>query len=397
MAKKLSKDQLDELIESLKHVKDPRVQGRSKHLLIDVIAIAVIGTLCGAEGPEEIFSFANAKHKVLKKWLELPHGIPSSDTISRVLSIINPAHLEKAILDWLNDAIEETKSIGIDGKYTKGTERTFNRGKKPLLMVSAYSHELGLSLFETEGTNGSEIAGAEACIEALDLKGVLVDVDAGIGSRAIAQKIIKKGGDYLLPLKANSRTYRDEVDEIFKVKMKTAKVATTEDDGHGRGERRSSFVLPAKYVSDKFLAQWPEAKTIYAIVRERTSPDLRYVIQETGKDGKQTYRLNDGDMRFSEEVVYYVSSRQLSAKAALEETRKHWGIENKLHWVLDVAFKEDDCRVRSKKLARTLSFIRKVALNLIRSSNTKGSVRGRMKKAAWNDDFLCELLFKRAF
>jgi predicted transposase YbfD/YdcC len=389
-----SKDQLDELVACLRSVKDPRVQGRTQHLLIDIIVISVVGTLCGAEGILELWEFAVAKQDWLEKYLELPNGIPSPDTIARVLAIVDVSQMEKSFLKWVQEVHEKPSSITLDGKYTKGTERTFNRGKKPLLIVSAYSHDLGLSLVETEGIEGDERGAAMACLDLLDLQGVLVDADAGIGSSAIAEKIVSKGGDYLVPLKGNQESSRAEVDGIFKKRFSQARVAVSEEMGHGRGERRTCHLLELKNASESFMKKWPEARTIFALVRERTEEDKRYVIQETGSDGKQSYRLNKGELKFSEDVVYYVSSRKLKAKDALYEVRKHWSIENKVHWVLDVAFREDECRVRAKTLARVLSLIRKIALNIIRGSNTKGSVKRRMKHAAWNNDFLEALLFK---
>jgi predicted transposase YbfD/YdcC len=394
MAKKsMSPDQLMFLAECCQAIKDPRVQGRSKHLMIDIIVIAVVATVCGAEGIKDIYLLALSKQEWFKKYLELPNGIPSQDTIARVLAIIDPGQLEKAFLDWVKLILgEQSKSISIDGKYSKGTERTFNRGKKPLLIVSAYSHDLGLSLVETEGVEGSEIDGAMACLDLLDLKDVFVHVDAGIGSKEVAHKIVQKGGKYILPLKGNQRLYRDEVDQRFEEQMEKAKTATTEDENHGRQERRSCFLLPAEKMSEKFTQQWPEAKTLFAIVRERVEDDKRYIIKDP--EAKKGFTLNNKDLKHSEQVVYYVSNENLNAKKALTEARQHWGIENKLHWVLDVAFREDQCGVRAKDLARKLSLIRKISLNIIRASKTKGSVRGRIKMAGWSNDFLDQLLFK---
>lgn len=395
MAKPLSMDQLNELVECLMKVEDPRVQGRCDHLLIDIIVISVLGTLCGAEGIKDLHDFGESKQKWLKKLIKLPNGVPSEDTIARVLSLINPSEMEIAFYQWVKQMTngQETNSISIDGKYTKGTDRTFNRGSKPLLVVSAFSHELGITLAEAEGVAGSEYEGAEACLDLLSLKGELISIDAGLGSNKIASNILEKGGDYLLPLKANRKHSRDEVDQIFKADMNLAEHAKTTTEGHARGEVRQCFLLPTKNVSEAFLNQWPKAKVIFAIVRERTIEDKRYVIQETDCDGRQSYRVNDGELKYSEELVYYVSSRKMSAKEALAESRKHWGIENRLHWVLDVAFREDSWLVRAKKLAKNLSLIRKICLNLIRASNTKGSVRGRIKKAGWNNDFLEKLVF----
>ena len=399
MAKKtLSMDQLNELIECFESVKEPRVANRCKHRLIDVIAIAVIGTLCGAEGIRSIYEFALMKEQWLRKYLELPEGIPSEDTVARILSIIDSSELEKAFQNWVKIiADEKTKSISLDGKYTKGTDRTFNRGNKPLLIISAYSHELGLSLVEKEGPGGSEIEGTLACLEALDLKGVMVKVDAGIGCSRVIEKVREKKGDYLIPLKANQWFARNEVADFIEKNKNSCDFFEAEEKGRGREERRACHLLSAKKMSQKFKDQWSGVKSVFILTRERIEDDKSYVIQETGKDGKQSYRLNDNDLKYSELIVAYISSRELSAEKALLEAREHWSIENKVHWVLDVAFREDNCGVRAKALARTLSLLRKAALNIVRRSKTKGSVRGRMQKAGWSNDFLDQLLFKEAF
>lgn len=395
MAKPLSMDQLGELVECLRSVEDPRVWARCTHDLVDIIVIAVLGTLCGAEGIRDLHSFACSKETWLKRFIEMKNGVPSEDTLSRVLSLINPAQVETAFYEWVSRVSDglATKTVSIDGKYTKGTDRTFNRGNKPLLVVSAFSHELGLTLAEAEGPRGSEYDGAMNCLEMLSLKNVLVCVDAGIGSSKIAKKIVSKGGDYLLPLKENRKHSNAEVDDKFLNEKLKAEYACLANEGHARGEVRHSLVLPTNKMSEHFFEQWPKAKVIIALIRERTSEDKRYVIQETGADGRQSYRLNKDSTRYSEEITYYVSSRKLSAKKAIIETRRHWGIENKLHWVLDVAFREDDCLIRAKTLAKNLSLIRKICLNLIRKSNTKGSVRGRIKQAGWSNDFLEQLIF----
>ena len=174
--------------------------------------------------------------------------------------------------------------------------------------------------------------------------------------------------------------------------VKTAQ--TEEESAHGRGERRSCALLSIGKMSEKFQVQWPDAKTIFSITRERVEEDKRYVLQETGQDKKQTYRLNDSDLKYSVEVIHYVSSRKLTAAQALKEVRSHWGIENKVHWVLDVAFREDQWAVRSKSLAQKLSLIRKIALNIVRQTPGKGGIRRRMKRASWNVEHLEAMIFK---
>lgn len=385
-----------ELVKVIKaNVRDPRVPGRSKHLLMDIIIITVCAILCGAEGVAEIEDYAIDRERWLRKYLKLPNGIPSHDTFSRVLSIIDTKQMQIAFSQWAQRLKKgSAKSISLDGKCLKGTERSFNRGKQALRIVSAYAHDLGLSLVEASTEEGGEIGATLACLEMLDLKGVLVQVDAGIGVHKVVCEIRNKKGDYLVPLKSNQWFSRDEAEACLERQESKIKIAQTEESSRGRDERRSCKLLSIGKMSEKFDQQWPNAKSIFSITRERVEDDKRYVIQETGKDGKQSYRLNDNDLKYSIEVVYYVSSRKLSPEQALKEVRSHWGIENKVHWVLDVAFREDHWAVRSKSLSQKLSLIRKMALNIVRQTPGRGGVRRRMKRASWNEDLLEALIFK---
>lgn len=399
MSKKLSTDQLHELMECLQFVEDPRVQGRSKHLLIDILVLSVCAVLCGAEGVLEIEVFGEEKEDWLKQFLKLPNGIPSHDTIARVLSLVDPVQTEIAFGEWVQGIVASRKipSISLDGKSSKGTERGFNHATRPLQVVTAYAHELGLSLSQSE-SKSSGLAEAEAamdCLKMLDIKGVTVMADAGLAVKKVIHQIRKQKGHYLVPIKANQALSFAELTEVF-ASNKGQKERTL-DKNHGREEERICRALSASHMSEQFFERFKDAKTIFEVTRIRREKDKRFVVQETGEDGKQFYELNDNEFKQTEGATFYVSSRKLDAGEALKEIRKHWHIENNLHWVLDVAFREDDWTVKAKRLARSLSLVRKMALNLIRSSKTTGSVRGRMKKAAWNNDFLEKLLFGDQF
>ena len=220
MARKSSENlhRLVELVKLMKAtIRDPRVQGRSKHLLIDIIVITICAILCAAESVSEIEDFAVERESWLRKYLKLPNGIPSHDTFSRVLSIIDTKQMQVAFSQWtLSQGVARAKSLSLDGKCSKGTERGFNRGKQALKTVSAYAHDLGLSLVESSVDDGSEIDAALACLELLDLKDVLVQVDAGIGVHRVVTEVRDKKGDYLVPLKSNQWHSRDEVGEVFR-------------------------------------------------------------------------------------------------------------------------------------------------------------------------------------
>lgn len=381
----MSRFNVEELMECFSYVEDPRVQGRSKHLFIDILVISVCATLCGAEACTEIELFARQKEEWLKRFLELPCGIPSHDTISRVLSLVDPLQMEAAFRNWVESVVSEktTKRLSLDGKSVAGTERHFKR--HPLHMVSAYSHELGLTLIQTEAAyrGTGEAEAALECLKALDIKGVTVLADAALSIRRIPEQIRAQGGHYILPIKGNQRLSREEMAECFEKRPKGIKKTKSNETNRGRQETRVCEALTVANMSEKFLERWPDVKTLLRITRMRTSENKASTSEEETKT--------------REDVTYYVTDLELDAKQGLKEVRVHWSIENKLHWHLDVAFSEDQWRVRAKALARTLTLLRKIAMNIVRTSNTKGSVRGRMKQAGWNNAFLSKLVFNEDF
>ena len=397
MAKLSESDQLDELIFSLKNVRDPRVAGRTKHLLIDILVITVVAVLCGAEGVTEIEDFANQKEKFLRKHLELPGGIPSHDTITRVLSIINPESFESAFASWVSRSlyVENEDWISIDGKSVNGTERNSIRGARPLHLVSAYSHNSGLSLCQAESTSSgmAEKDAALKCLKQLDLKGVTVTMDAGLNNRQIIDHILENDGNYLTPVKKNHRSALRLLSELFN--SNEGEIATIKEEKHGRVDIRQCSVIPAEKLFITFSESFPAAVTAIQMTRTRKDKDRSLMTKTKEEDGRWRVEKNQAETKEITSTVYYVSSQKLTALEAIEWTRQHWGIENKLHWILDIAFREDDWTVRAKRAARSLSVARKIAFNLIKTSNTSGSVRARMKRASWNDDFLEQLLIRK--
>jgi predicted transposase YbfD/YdcC len=377
-------------------IEDPRVQGRCEHKLIDIIAIAACAVLCGAESFVEIEEFGVQREEWFKKLLELPSGIPSHDTIARVLSLLDSQALENAFREWAHDIqlqlIDRTTSrrISLDGKSVKGTERQFNAPTRPLVLVNVYCHESGLSLGQKQApsTGNAEVAPALECLDAMDLKGTLVSADAGLGRPAVVRKIRSKKGHYLVPVKANSRRCFDEVHDLFLRTQRYAQRGTQEEISHGRREKREVKIIhmPLNKLTPEFAERFPEAKSLIAITRHRAVKDRRYSIQ---------YKVNPNHHGMREEAtetVYYVSSKKMNAAQALHEIREHWFIENQLHWGLDVTFSEDSARVRQKTAARNLALLRKIAFNLIQKCPDKGSRKVKMKRAAWNEAYLEKLL-----
>jgi len=405
MAKRrIGEKPLSELVTCFSALSDPRVRGRCKHLLIDVVVIAICAVLCGAESCLEFEVFAQQKESWLRRFLSLPSGIPSHDTFLRVLSLVDPNEMEKIFADWVRSIVDrrDLRTVSLDGKSVQGTGSGFNTGHRPLHLVSAYCHELGLSIAQSEspGTGSGEAEAALDVLGCLDIRDVLVMADAGLAIHRVVSRIREKKGHYLVALKGNQKFYLQQTQERFESAMKLDH-CQSQDSGHGRKETRQCSVLEAssKELDPKFFEQWPGLKTLIRVCRIREEKDGRYSVQRTGKDGKQSYEKNrnQGGVTRSEEISYYLSSKKLGAEEALREIRKHWGIENGLHWILDVAFGEDDWPVRAKQAARNLSLIRKIGFNLIRQSKTSGSIRGRMKSAGWNNEFLELLVFGRKF
>lgn len=404
MAKRVQSSNIAELALLLAGISDPRVEGRSKHLLIDVIVISICALLCGAESCVDFESFARSKEGWLRKFLKLPAGIPSHDTFLRLLSIVEPEEMEKIFSIWAQSIVDskEMRSISLDGKSIQGTGGGFNTNLRALHVVNVYCHDLGLCLAQSEssGTGTGEAEAALTVMDCLNLEGILVMADAGLAIHRVAKKIREKKGHYLVPLKGNQRFYLERVDAQFKA-AKKLKSSRSKDSAHGRKEQRTCSVIEAspETLDAKFFEQWPDLQTLIRVDRTREEVDKRHALQTTGQDGKQTYERNEnqGGFRTTQETIYFLSSQRLSAEEAGREVRKHWGIENGLHWVLDVAFGEDDCLVRAKRASRNLSLIRKISFNLIRNSATSGSIKGRMKSAGWNNAYLEKIVFGENF
>lgn len=388
---------LEELKECLGLVEDPRVVGRTQHNFIDIVVLSVCAMLCGAEGCTEIESFGEQKEEWLRQYLELPNGIPSHDTIGRVLSLIEPEQFEVAFSEWVGAMANEnglsTKRISIDGKSAAGTERRFR--KHPLHMVSAYSHELGLTLMQTEAKyrGMGEVEGALDCIKALELKGVTVMADAALSVERVVKEITDRGGHYLLPIKGNQKLTKCEMATSFESQTKKVEQTSKLEKHHGRSEKRTAEILRVGEMSEAFTTRWVNAQTLIRITRYREVETSSDTIRAEAADGRFSFEKRPTNKITREDVTYYLTDLKLTAKEALKEVRAHWAIENKCHWHLDVAFNEDNWRTRAKVLARALTLIRKMALNIVKASNTKGSIKGRMKKAGWNNEFLKELVF----
>jgi len=358
---------------------DPRHQRNRRHLLVDVITIAVCGVIVGCSGPTAIEHWAKAKADWLKQFLELPNGIPSRDCIRRVLSALKPEAFQECFQSWIaslaGSVVEDKPMIAIDGKTARRSHDAGN-GLGPLHLVSAWSTKNGLSLGQVATEEKSnEIRVIPELIDRIDVKGAVVTIDAMGCQKQIAKRIIDARGDYVLAVKDNQPKLYEAIKALFGDDAQAALLKAphrqhqTAEKSHGRKDERC-YVL-AKLPADFPLKdQWPGAKAAGMAVR---------LTQK--RDG-----TTSGDVR------YFISSCLLSGRRFAEAVRGHWSIENSLHWVLDVTFDEDRSRTRKRLIANNLSWLRRFAISLLKRHPAKDSIAGKSRMAGWNNDFLMEVL-----
>src|SRR5436305_11747272 len=371
---------LDALIKELAAIEDPRCAWKVEHRLIDILVIAVCAVLGEAETFEDIALYGRCKEAWLRGFLALPNGIPSHDTFRRVFTLIDPEAFERCFLGWVRAVFRPEdaapRQVAIDGKTVR---RSFDRkrGRSPLHLVSAYATEHGLVLAQraAEG-KGGELAAPPALLDGLDLRGCLASLDALACQPGIAQRIMARGGDYLLALKGNRKRAHAEVKAWFAANAfalggSLRPCFDAFDESHGRLVRRRVFACPDAGVFAT-LADWPGLKAVLAV---------------------ETIRGLPGRGKVTAEIRHYLSSAALPPEALAVAIRRHWAVENGLHWALDVRFREDDSRVRDRTAARNLALRRKIALNLARADDTlKASLKGKRKYAGWDDAFMATLM-----
>ena len=355
-------------------LKDPRVVGRSRHLLLDIIVMAICAVIGNCDDWPDIEMFARKREFWFKRFLRLPDGVPSHDTFERVFARLNPRTFARCCLDWLRAASElvGVDHIAIDGKTLCGSASSKLRA---LHLVSAWATQANLTLGEVAVDGKSnEITAIPKLLELLDLKGALVTIDAIGCQKGIAEKIVTLGGDYLLVVKGNQEHLLADIQttvvqalEGELPKHQTATIATT-DVGHGRQERRTYMIITnLEGIRDR--AAWMGLTTVGVCYRQRTV------------NGKQTL-----------EAHYFIGSRRMGARRYAEALRNHWGIENNLHWQLDVSFGEDVSRIQDRNAGENFALLRKLALGLLKQNSAKMSIARKRKAAALDPAFLEESL-----
>ena len=360
-------------------VEDPRCSGKVEHRLVKVLVIAVCAVIACAESWDDIALYSRSKLVWLRTFLELANGIPSHDTFRRVFMLIDPDAFEAGFAAWVGSLTAgfEREVVAIDGKTVR---RSFDHGREqsPLHVVSAWASEQGLVLGQccVDGKS-NEITAVPELLDQLALQNSIVTLDAMGCQTAIAEKILARGGDYLLALKGNHKLAHAAVvkhfdEHCFRRGAPGRADCDAFDDTHGRLVRRRVFASTDAAALGA-LSGWPGLRTVLAVESIRS--------------------VNNAPTKVESEIRYFLSSCPDSPAVLGQAIRSHWAIENTMHWVLDVTFREDDSRVRGRTAARNLVLLRKIALNIVgRDKTTKASVRARRKKAAWNDAYMLKLL-----
>jgi predicted transposase YbfD/YdcC len=370
---------LNSVVKYFESLPDPRDTRNRRHLLVDVIVIAVCGVIVGCEGPTAIVRWAKAKNDWLEEFLALPNGIPSRDCVRRVLSALKPEAFQTCFQRWIaerlvDDADGAHRTIAIDGKTVRRSHDGAN-GLGPLHLVSAWASEQGLALGQVATDEKSnEITAIPQLLDQIDIKGAVVTIDAMGCQKEIAKKIQRNGGDYVLAVKENQRTLYQWIEAFFVAALadELAQVPhrryQTKEKGHGRRDERYYYL--AKLPDDfPFKKQWPGIKAIGMAVR----------ITE------------NSDGTTSDDVRYFIASRYLSGERFAQSARGHWGIES-MHWVLDVTFNEDQSRARERRLADNLSWLRRFGISLLKQHPLRDSIKGKSQIAGWSSAFLLQVL-----
>jgi len=352
-------------------IKDPRVERTKEHLLSDVIFITIAAVICGAETWNEIELYGKTKEPWLRKYLSLTNGIPSHDTFNRVYSLLDPKELEKSFVNWVKDVSELTEGeiVSIDGKSIRGSRK--HHSKSMVHMVSAWAHQNHMVLGQVKTSEKSnEITAIPRLLEIIAIKGCIVTIDAMGCQTEIAKKIIQKEADYVLAVKGNQGNLEQDLNYTMKI-CKPVDTYKDTDAGHGRIETRKCSVY-SDLSNIENADKWENLKTIVRV------ESIRH-IKSTGQQQKET-RL-------------YITSLEPSAKKIAETIRAHWGIENSLHWVLDVAFNEDHSSKTNPNAVENFSIINRIALNLVKNETSKKvGVKSRRLNAGWDNDYLIKIL-----
>lgn len=359
---------------------DPRQAMNQDHEFMDILVIAICAVLCGADNWVAVASYGRAKRLFFEQFLALPNGIPEHDTFWRVFRALDPEQFQRCFLEWMRAVRRETEGevVAIDGKQLR---RSYDKqdSRAAIHMVSAWASANGLCLGQRKvDEKSNEITAIPQLLKVLEIAGCVVTIDAMGCQVSIAQTIIDQEADYLLALKENQGNLYADVELLFDDLEESGFTAydyatdKTVDKDHGRIEVRTVWTLsdPDLIRHLRGADRWPQLTTLVKIQAERYLPDENSV-----------------------EVRYFISSLQSSPQHLLHIARTHWSIENSFHWVLDIAFREDDCRIRKDNGAQNFALLRHLALNALKQEKTaKMGIKNKRLRAGWDNDYLLKVL-----
>lgn len=373
---------LDEIVRHFEALEDPRSTVNRQHPLVSVVVIALMAVLAGAGGPTAIARWAALKQEFLPKTLHLPNGIPRKDVFRRVLAALKPAAFQACFANWLQSLRAtaaaatgvEQPVLAVDGKTARRSHDRKN-GLGALHAVSVWASDFGLSLGQVAcAEKSNEITAIPELLRLVDISGAIITIDAMGTQKAIAEQIVEGDADYVLALKGNQETLHQAVIDYIEEQSKNdfadvnARRHRTQETGHGRDETRSYVQMPVP-LSLPGRELWTGLKSIGR------------VVSQCVRNGKETV-----------EVRYYISSLGVSVKRFAHAVRSHWGIENTCHWSLDVTYREDESRIRERRLRENFAWLNRLTLSLLKQHPGRESVVMKRRSCGWSDDFLLEVL-----